>query len=378
MLREENLIDKTREYFKTRSKTTLFTWGFILVLFVGFSDYLTGNEIDVSVFYLLPISLVTWFAGRNAAVLICLLCSATEFAANTAAGRTHSHILIYFWNGGVLLGFFLIFIFVLSVLRRENKERIRLVKELRGSLDEVRSTKTDLEQKSQELIRSNDDLKEFAYAVSHDLQEPLRVVAGFVQLLGKRYKGRFDRNADDFIEYTVEGVKRMQLMIKDLLEYSQVGTKSKAFRPTDCSSVVRQAVANLKAAVEESRAAVTFDNLPTIMADEMQMIRLFQNLIGNAIKFKDGGTPEVRISAEKKEDYWIFSVRDNGIGMDPKYLDKIFAVFQRLHTREDYAGTGIGLAVCKKIVERHGGRIWVESEPGRGSTFFFTLPCKGV
>jgi signal transduction histidine kinase len=378
MLSEENLIDKIREYFKTRSKTTLFTWGFILVLLVGFSDYLTGNEIDVSVFYLLPISLVTWFAGRNAAVLICLLCSATEFVTNTAAGRTHSHILIYFWNGGVLLGFFLIFVFVLSILRRENKDRIRLIKELRGSLDDVRSTKTDLEQKSQELTRSNDDLKEFAYAVSHDLQEPLRVVAGFVQLLGKRYKGRFDRNADDFIEYTVEGVKRMQLMIKDLLEYSQVGTKGRAFRPTDCSSVVRQAVANLKAAVEESRAAVTFDNLPTIMADEMQMIRLFQNLIGNAIKFKDGGTPEVRISAEKKEDYWIFSVRDNGIGMDPKYLDKIFAVFQRLHTREDYAGTGIGLAVCKKIVERHGGRIWVESEPGRGSTFFFTLPCKGV
>jgi signal transduction histidine kinase len=375
---KENLLDKTREYFKTRSTAALFIWGCILVFVVGFVDYVTGNEIDVSVFYLLPISLVTWFAGRNAAVLICLISSATEFAANTAAGRTHSHLLIYFWNAGVLLGFFLIFGFVLSVLRKEYKDRMRLIEELRDSLDEVRSTKADLEQKSQELIRSNEDLKEFAYAVSHDLQEPLRVVAGFVKLLGKRYKGRLDRNADDFIEYAVEGIQRMQMMIKDLLEYSQVGIKGKDFRPIDCSSVVVQAVANLKTAAEESHAAVTFDNLPTVMADEMQLIRLFQNLIGNAIKFKDGETPEVHISAEKKENNWVFSVHDNGIGIDPKSLDKIFAVFQRLHTRGEYPGTGIGLAVCKKIVERHGGRIWVESEPGRGATFFFTLPYKKV
>jgi signal transduction histidine kinase len=378
MVKEENLLDITREYLKTRSNYALFIWGFILALFVGFLDYLTGNEIDISVFYLLPISLVTWFAGRNPGVLLCLLCSATEFVANTAAGRTHSHILIYFWNGGVLLGFFLIFVIVLSVLRTENKNRIRLIGELRDSLDEVRSTKADLEQKSRELAMSNDDLKEFAYAVSHDLQEPLRVVAGFMNLLKKRYEGRLDRNADDFIEYAVDGARRMQLMIKDLLEYSQVGTKGGDFRPTDCSSVVRQAVANLKAAVEERHAAVIFDNLPTVMADGMQMIRLFQNLIGNGIKFKKGGIPEVRISAERKDSNWIFSVRDNGIGIEPEFLGNIFAVFQRLHTREEYSGTGIGLALCKKIIERHGGRIWVESEPGKGSTFFFTLPYQEV
>jgi signal transduction histidine kinase len=245
-------------------------------------------------------------------------------------------------------------------IRQSEQERLHAVKEL--------------EQTADELERSNADLQQFAYATSHDLQEPLRSIAGFVRLLEKRYKGKLDSDADDFIRYTVDGVRRMQAIIKDLLEYSRVGTNAGEFKPADSSSVVGKAISNLQAAIQDSGAAVTHDDLPTVIADEPQMVRLFQNLIGNAIKFRGEDPPKVHISSAKRADEWIFSVRDNGIGIDPEHAERIFVIFQRLHTREEYPGTGIGLAICKKIVERHGGNIWVESEPGKGSTFFFTLP----
>jgi PAS domain S-box-containing protein len=239
---------------------------------------------------------------------------------------------------------------------------------------EIKKAEEELMQLTEELKRSNADLEQFAYAASHDLQEPLRVVAGFVKLLEKRYKGRLDEKADEFIEYTVDGVTRMQALIRDLLDYSQVETKGKRFTNTDCTLMIDRAVSNLKMAIEESGATVTHDHLPQIMADSAQLVRLFQNLIGNAIKFRGRKKPKIHISARREDHGWLFSVRDNGIGIEPESAERIFVVFQRLHMREEYPGTGIGLAVCKKIVERHGGHIWVESEPGNGATFYFTIP----
>jgi signal transduction histidine kinase len=246
--------------------------------------------------------------------------------------------------------------------------------QLEREIAERKEAEKGLKRISEELKRSNADLQHFAYAASHDLQEPLRVIEGFINLLARRYEGKLDAKAAEFIGFAIEGVKGMRALIKDLLEYSRVGTGDMNLIPTDFSEVVDRAVFNLRTAVEESGAAITRDLLPTIRADQAQISRLFQNLIGNAIKFCGKKTPDIRISAEKGEHVWTFFVRDNGIGIDPENTERIFAVFQRLHTKEEYSGTGIGLAICKRIVERHGGRIWVTSEKGKGSTFSFTIP----
>ncbi|MBX9693642.1 MAG: GHKL domain-containing protein, partial [Cyanobacteria bacterium] len=209
----------------------------------------------------------------------------------------------------------------------------------------------------------------------HDLQEPLRVISNYTQLVAKRYRGRMlDESADEFIDFTVDATKRMQELINDLLLYSRVQTKGKEFKDTDCSAVVGSAIANLKLAIQESNASICCDPLPTIHGDSSQLLQLFQNLISNAIKFRSKSPPEINISAEDNGNTWLISVNDNGQGFDMKYASRIFVIFQRLHTKEMYPGSGIGLAVCKKIVERHGGEIWVASTPGAGSTFHFTLP----
>jgi len=225
-----------------------------------------------------------------------------------------------------------------------------------------------------ELNRSNEELGQFAYLASHDLQEPLRMVASYTQLLSKRYKGKLDSDADEFISFAVDGANRMQRLIQDLLIYSRVGTKGKDLLQTSSETALLDASANLRGAIEESGALVTHDPLPMVLADEGQLVQLFQNLIGNAIKYQNPGIPTVHISAAANGGgKWVFSVKDNGLGIDPKYFEKIFGMFQRLHKREEFAGTGIGLAICKKIVERHGGSISVESKQGDGSTFRFAL-----
>ena len=233
------------------------------------------------------------------------------------------------------------------------------------------------ERRSVELKRSNDELQQFAYIAAHDLQEPLRMVASYTQLLAKRYKGRLDSDADEFIAYAVDGAHRMQLLIGDLLAYCRVGTKGEEPRETSSEAALEQALLNLQGAIQESGGVVTHDPLPTVIADGAQLVQLFQNVVGNAIKYRSAELPRVHVSANKNGgNEWIFSMRDNGLGIDPKYFEKIFVMFQRLHGREEFSGTGIGLTVCKKIAERHGGRMWVESEPGKGSTFYFALPEK--
>jgi PAS domain S-box-containing protein len=234
-----------------------------------------------------------------------------------------------------------------------------------------------LKQITAELQYSNTELEQFAYVISHDLQEPLRMVSSYTQLLAKRYSDKLDNDADEFIAYAVDGTKRMQSLLHDLLEYSRVGTRGKPFSLVNCQHIVEQAIANLKIAIEECGASVSYDVLPTIMGDEGQLVRLFQNLIGNAIKFRREEAPQVHISAKRMNYIVTFSVKDNGIGIDPQHSQSIFEIFRRLHTIEEYPGTGMGLAICKKIVERHGGHISVQSQPGQGSTFYFSVNTAG-
>ncbi|MCI0497899.1 MAG: ATP-binding protein, partial [Thermoplasmata archaeon] len=249
-----------------------------------------------------------------------------------------------------------------------------------GSIRDVtlrRQIEEDLKEHAKALERSNKELEQFAYVASHDLQEPLRMVASYVQLLEKRYKGRLDKDADEFIEFAVDGAKRMQVLINDLLQYSRVNTRGKEFQPTELEDVMVKTVANLKIAIEEAGATVTHDALPRVSGDAGQLLQVMQNLVGNAIKFRGKAPPVIHISATRRERDHLVSVRDNGIGIDMQYKERIFVIFQRLHKRDEYPGTGIGLAVCKRIVERHGGEIWVESRPGEGATFYFTIPIRG-
>jgi PAS domain S-box-containing protein len=231
-----------------------------------------------------------------------------------------------------------------------------------------------LQHQKQELAHSNEELQQFAYAASHDLQEPLRTIASYLELIQHRYQGQLDAKADTFIAYAVDGATRMQKLINDLLRYSWVGTQEQRFYTTDCHKIVQNVSIDLQAAIDQSNAVITADPLPEVNVDPVQLTQLFQNLISNAIKFRSQELPQIHVSVRDDDGKWLFSVRDNGIGMEPQYLERIFIIFQRLHGRAQYPGTGIGLAICKKIVERHGGTLWVESQPGRGSTFYFTLP----
>jgi light-regulated signal transduction histidine kinase (bacteriophytochrome) len=247
--------------------------------------------------------------------------------------------------------------------------------ELRREIDERLEAERALREKTDALARSNADLEQFAYVASHDLQEPLRMVSSYVQLFEKRYAGQVDEQADKYIRYAVEGAKRMQSLIAGLLEYSRVGRLDEPFGTVDTNAALDQALSNLRSAIEESHARITRGPLPTIIGNVGRIAQVFQNLIGNALKFRRTAQPAtVHVSAIPQQGEWQFSVEDNGIGIDAQYLERIFVIFQRLHTRAEYPGTGIGLSICKKVVERHGGRIWVESRVGEGSRFHFTFP----
>lgn len=236
---------------------------------------------------------------------------------------------------------------------------------------------TERKEAEEEVARSNKELEQFAYVASHDLREPLRMVSSFADLLAKRYKDKLDSKANEYITYMVDGTTRMQGLIDDLLLYSRVGTRGKPFEPVEMETVLQDVIASLKVSIEETKTKITHEPLPLIQADRVQMNQVLQNLISNAIKFRREEPPRIDIKVAKGAKEWVFSVADNGIGIDPQLFDRLFILFQRLQPREKYPGTGIGLAVAKKVVQRHGGRIWVESQPGQGSTFFFTIPRRG-
>ena len=259
------------------------------------------------------------------------------------------------------------------------KVEIKAALELRKSIVKIILRQADeLAQLAQDLERSNAELKKFAYIASHDLQEPLNQVANYVQLLEMRYKAALDEDADEFINYAVEGVSLMQTLIDDVLTYSKVDTQSGDFQLSKVSNSLEKATNNLRRRITQSGTNINIvSELPTVIADGTQLMQLFQNLIANAIKFRSKKPLEIEIGASRQEDKWLFYVKDNGIGLDPKFSDRIFIIFQRLHTRDEYPGTGIGLAICKKIIECHRGRIWVNSQPGEGATFYFTLPVGG-
>jgi light-regulated signal transduction histidine kinase (bacteriophytochrome) len=262
----------------------------------------------------------------------------------------------------------------ISLSPLETDEGPLVISIVRDITERTRITE-QLQQQAADLARSNADLQQFAYVASHDLQEPLRMVASYTQLLARRYQGKLDADADEFIAFAVDGATRMQHLIEDLLAYSRVGTRGKQFASTDVNVVVSRVLRDLQGTIDGSRAVVTRDDLPTVDADAVQLGEVFQNLIANALKFRGAEDPRVRVSAERDGNTWRFAVRDNGIGIEPRHAERIFVIFQRLHARADYPGTGIGLAICKRIVERHGGKIWVDSRPGAGSTFSFTLPA---
>jgi light-regulated signal transduction histidine kinase (bacteriophytochrome) len=238
---------------------------------------------------------------------------------------------------------------------------------LRESEERLRAVVANLE-------RSNRELEQFAYVASHDLQEPLRMVSSYTQLLARHFEGQLDEKAKKYIDYAVDGAVRMGQLINDLLVFARVGTRGTPFKSVDTHALLGVVIKNLSVSIAEARVMVTNDDLPVVWADASQLTMVFQNLVANAIKFRGETAPHIHVSAAQRDREWVFSVKDNGIGIDEKYKDRIFIIFQRLHTREEYPGTGIGLAICMRIIERHGGRIWFESEPGQGATFFFTIP----
>ena len=263
------------------------------------------------------------------------------------------------------------------IVNARTQELTAANEELTALNDELEHRLHEIEEKNVLLARSNADLEQFAYVASHDLQEPLRQIVSFTQLLARRYSGKLDTDADDFIRYTVDGTKRMQELINDILAYSRLRKIREQFAPVDCEALFTEVLLSLQSAIEKSDAQIVHEKLPTLAGDRTQLAQLFRNLLSNAVKFQGNDAPCIRVTATKQQQHWLFAITDNGIGIAQEFFERIFVVFRRLHAAAEYPGTGIGLAICKRIVENHGGQIWLESEPGKGTTFFFTLKEMG-
>ena len=296
-----------------------------------------------------------------AAILIPLILGALRFSS-----EKHGFFEI---ESGISLFAFANIVLFTGVIWWNAKLLFRAEQERLKAMEKLKQTTLDLE-------RSNTELQQFAYVASHDLTEPLRMITSYLELLSSRAKEKLGTEEREFIGYAVDGARRMQTLIQDLLAYARVDTRGRPLEATDCEKVLGTALSNLKVAIEESRTVVEHERLPVVEGDAGQLTQVFQNLIGNAIKFRGSAPPKINVGARATDNEWLFYVKDNGIGIDPKNFPRIFVLFQRLHTRREYPGTGMGLAICKKIIERHGGRIWAESKQGEGTTFFFTIPAK--
>jgi light-regulated signal transduction histidine kinase (bacteriophytochrome) len=360
------------------------TISILLTLGIFMVDVFTARGYAEGMLYVAPVMVSLWLPQQRATLITAGLCSILLFIGFfiSPQGADLSIALANRAMAFVVIGATA----YLCIQRRQVKQELQQardemeqqVERRTAQLSEINARLEEEVQErrraEQELLRSNSQLEQFAYVVSHDLQEPLRAVKSYVELIQRRYEEKLNSVGREFVGYAIEGAQRMQSLIGGLLEFSRVGTRGQPFATTECNMVVESALANLRVAIEESGAVVNHDPLPKVNADELQLIRLFQNLIGNAIKFRGSQTPQVQISAEKTEEMWRFAFRDNGIGIESQHAETIFLISRRLHSREEYPGDGIGLAVCKQIVERHGGKIWVEAAPDQGSVFYFTLP----
>ena len=350
----------------------------VLLAIVGVADYITGYELPFLVFYFPSVFIVSWGGRWRPAVAMAAVCACVSFLADLATQHPYSSEVYRYCNFVIWLASFVcIAVLVLRVRWLLDAEE-KLNGELKLALDRLRQAEQEREERARELARSNRDLEEFAAVASHDMQEPLRMITQFLHLLRNSYQGRLDQDADDYIQFAVDGADRMQALIRDLLAYARVGSGGKSFSSTDCEKVLNEALANVAVRIEETGALITREALPTVKADSHQLVQVFQNLIWNAIKFRGKNPPQIHIGCRQEANEWLFWVRDNGIGIAPEFAERVFQIFKRLHTREQYAGTGIGLAVCKRVIERHQGRIWVESQPGQGATFYFTIPTRDI
>lgn len=333
--------------------------GALTIALVGLADYLTGIELSLEIFYIIPIYFVAWAAGRAPGLTLSAAAALTWIAADRAAGHDYEWGQAPYWN---TLGGFLVFAVVAMAASGS-----------RAWLDEMKATRTALARKSRELARSNTELEQFASVAAHDLKSPLVAVGGYVRLLQRRLSDQADPETTSYIERATEGISRMEDLITDLLTYARVAAADREPESVDLGAALEEALQNLAADLERSGGCVTWDPLPVLAGHRREMVQLFQNLVGNALKFKGEEPPRVHVGAEDGPEGWVIYVQDNGIGIEFAEAEKVFLLFERLHGRDQYPGTGVGLAICKKIVDARGGRIWVESEPGKGATFRFTL-----
>ena len=339
------------------------------LLFFPFYIYV---GVSIGIFIALPIMTGAWLVGLWGGLIATLLSFPFILFLFFLVGERDLSILLQQGQVAVLAMMLIILLVAIIIGHMRDLDTI-----LRKELFQRKHAEDNLAVQAEELARSNTDLEQFAYVASHDLQEPLRAVVSYLQLLEKKYKGKLDSDADEFIGFAVDGARRMRGLIKGLFAYSRISTKGKPAELTDSSEILEGVLEALKLPISENNAVITHDPLPQVKVDATQISQLFQNLISNAMKFSADFLPEIHISAKHKEGEWLFSVKDNGIGIAPEHVERIFLIFKRLHTESEYSGTGIGLAICKRIVERHGGRIWVESEPQKGATFYFTISNVG-